>query len=85
MQTALIVKEKGWLRPSLSEGKSLYSGTAPVWLGCYGGFLTATTNAEEAVGEAGCGEAGGLPMRSCYHLGEGLCAGLYCEPQSHLG
>ena len=42
-------------RPPLSEGKSSQQDAVPVCLGCYhGGSLTATTNAEEAVEEAGC-------------------------------
>ena len=47
--------------------------------GCYGVSLTATTSAEEAAGEACCGQGDELPMRSCSRLGEGPYAGLYFE------
>ena len=55
LQTWLGVTEKRWLRPPLSGGKSLYAGAAAAGLGSYHGFLTATPNAGEAVGEADCG------------------------------
>ena len=46
--------------------------------------LTATTSAEEAAGEAGCGSRDELPKRSCSRLGEGRYAGLWFDCRSRL-